>query len=237
MYFAFLGKLMALFDKLSQVLTTEITPDLIFNRKNENASTEVMYLEQLKQRHSMQKLGKRIHYDQSYLAELIHTAVLSCPSTLNLQTTRIVVLFSKAHTDFWNLVYEILEKQTPEHLFPATAIKIKQSLASYGTVLFFEDQEQIRKIQKDVPLDSVVIPFWSEQASGMAQYAVWMALTEVGLGANLNYYNPVIDYKTVQYLKVSSEWKLQTQLVFGSIEQDDVKNDSNKNQAEFMVLK
>ncbi len=52
---------MALFDKLSQVLTTEITPDLIFNRKNENASTEVMYLEQLKQRHSMQKLGKRIH--------------------------------------------------------------------------------------------------------------------------------------------------------------------------------
>lgn len=81
------------------------------------------------------------------------------------------------------------------------------------------------------------IPFWSEQTSGMAQYAVWMALAEVGLGANINYYNPVIDYKIAQHLKVSSEWKLQTQLVFGSIEQDDVKNDSNKNQAEFMVLK
>lgn len=139
---------MALFDKLSQVLTTEITPDLIFNRKNENASTEVMYLEQLKQRHSMKKLGKRIHYDQSYLAELIHTAVLSCPSALNLQTTRIVVLFSKAHTDFWNLVYEILEKQTPEHLFPATAIKSSNHWHRMERFYFLKIKNRLKKYKR-----------------------------------------------------------------------------------------
>ncbi|MCJ8161747.1 nitroreductase family protein [Acinetobacter zhairhuonensis] len=228
---------MALLDKLSQVLTTEITPDLIFNRKNEVALNEVSYLEQLKQRQSIQKLGKRTSHDPSYLTELIHAAVLSCPSALSLQSTRIVVLFAQAHTDFWNLVYEILEKQIPEQFFPVTAMKIKQSLGAYGTVLFFEDQEQIKNLQKNVPLDSAEMPFWSQQSSGMAQYAVWAALAEVDLGANFNYYNPVIDYKTAQFLKVSTEWKLQTQLVFGSVEQHIEKRSANKNQVEFMVLK
>ncbi|TCB68371.1 nitroreductase family protein [Acinetobacter sp. ANC 4178] len=228
---------MALLDKLSQVLTTEITTDLIFNRKNETDSKESDYLQQLQQRQSIQKLGKNLAYDQEYLTELIHTAALSCPSAVNMKTTRIVILFSKAHTEFWRLVQEIQKTQIPEHLFPAIAIKIQKCNAAYGTVLFFEDQTAIENLQKNSPLNSAELPLWSEQSSGMAQYAVWMALAEIGIGANFNYYSPSIDYKVAQYLKLSTKWKLQTQLVFGSIEQDAEYVEAVKKEADFLIFK
>ncbi|USE84656.1 nitroreductase family protein [Acinetobacter tibetensis] len=228
---------MALLDKLSQVLTTEITTDLIFNRKNETDSKESDYLQQLQQRQSIQKLGKNLAYDQIYLSELIHAAVLSCPSAVNMKTTRIVILFSKAHTEFWHLVQEIQKTQIPEHLFPAIAIKIQKCNAAYGTVLFFEDQTAIENLQKNSPLNSAELPLWSEQSLGMAQYAVWMALAEIGIGANFNYYSPSIDYKVAQYFKISTKWKLQTQLVFGSVEQDAEYVDATKKEAEFLVFK
>lgn len=228
---------MALLDKLSQVLTTEITTDLIFNRKNETDSKELNYLQQLQQRRCIQQLGKRVAHDQVYLTELIYAAALSCPSAVNMKTTRIVILFSKAHTEFWRLVHEIQKTQIPEHLFSATAIKIQKSNAAYGTVLFFEDQTAIENLQKNSPLNSTELPLWSEQSSGMAQYAVWMALAEIGIGANFNYYSPSIDYKVAQYLKLSTKWKLQTQLVFGSIEQDAEYVEAVKKEADFLIFK
>ena len=80
---------MALLDKLSQVLTTEITTDLIFNRKNETDSRESSYLLQLQHRRCIQQLGKRVAHDQAYLTDLIQAAVLNCPSALNMKTTQI----------------------------------------------------------------------------------------------------------------------------------------------------
>ena len=228
---------MALLDKLSQVLTTEITTDLIFNRKNETDSRESSYLLQLQQRRCIQQLGKRVAYDQAYLTDLIQAAVLNCPSALNMKTTRIVILFSKAHKDFWHLVQEIQKTQIPEHLFSATATKIQKCSAAYGTVLFFEDQTVIENLQKNSPLNSAELPLWSQQSLGMAQYAVWMALAEIGIGANFNYYNPSIDYKVMQYLKISTKWKLQTQLVFGSVEQDAEHLEATNKEAEFLVFK
>lgn len=228
---------MALLSKLSQVLTTEITSDLIFNRKNELNSSELSHLQQLQQRRSIKELGKHITYDQEFLIKLIEVAARSCPSALNLKSTRIVILFSQAHTDFWQLIREIQKTQTPEHLFQATAIKIQKCNAAYGTILFFEDQAVIANLKKNLPLNSMELPLWSEQSSGMAQYAVWSALVEIGLGANFNNYGSEIDYKVAQYLKIDTKWKLQTQLVFGSIEQDAEHKDTVKKEVEFMVFK
>ena len=41
---------------------------------------------------------------------------------------------------------------------------------------------------------------WSEQGHGMAEYATWLALTEAGLGATLQHYNPLIDAEVAQPL-------------------------------------
>ena len=54
----------------------------------------------------------------------------------------------------------------------------------------------------------------------MAQYAVWTALADSGIGACLQHYNPSIDSAVADYFKIDASWLLRAQLVFGSIEQD-----------------
>lgn len=34
---------------------------------------------------------------------------------------------------------------------------------------------------------------WTDQANGMLQLSMWSALRDLGQGANLQYYNPVVD--------------------------------------------
>ncbi|MDR1568677.1 MAG: nitroreductase family protein, partial [Streptococcaceae bacterium] len=57
-----------------------------------------------------------------------------------------------------------------------------------------------------------------EQSTGIASINVWTALSELGLGASLQHYNPVIDDAVAKVWDIPSNWKLRGQLVFGSIE-------------------
>ena len=99
-------------------------------------------------------------------------------------------------------------------------MKIDQYAAGFGTVLFYEDLRTIQQLQKKIPFNSEDFPIWSEQTSGMAQYAVWTALADSGVGACLQHYNPSIDSAVAQYLSIESSWLLRAQLVFGSIERE-----------------
>jgi uncharacterized protein len=47
---------------------------------------------------------------------------------------------------------------------------------------------------------------------------VWTALAEQNIGASLQHYNPIIDEEVAQTFDIPSTWKLNAQLVFGSIE-------------------
>ena len=49
----------------------------------------------------------------------------------------------------------------------------------------------------------------------MLQFAVWTALEEMGLGANLQHYNPLIDEPIKQIFDLPESWDLTAQLVFG----------------------
>ncbi len=60
-------------------------------------------------------------------------------------------------------------------------------------MLFYEDQAVVAGMQEQFALYADNFPVWSEQAGGMAQFAVWLALTEAGVGASLQHYNPVAD--------------------------------------------
>lgn len=50
----------------------------------------------------------------------------------------------------------------------------------------------------------------------MHQFAVWTALKEEGLGANLQHYNPLIDAKIAAEWNIPEDWDLGGQLVFGT---------------------
>lgn len=226
---------MALLHKIGQVLTTDLTKDLKFKKNHAEDLKQTTFIDQLKKRRSIYVLGKRVHLSQVYLAELIQEAVRSCPSAHNSQSTCIVILMGDSHHHFWNVVKEVQRKLVPAHIVAGAELKVDQCSAGFGTVLFYEDQQIIQQLQKKIPFDAAEFPIWSEQVSGMAQYAVWTCLADAGLGASLQHYNPSIDADISKVFEIPKHWLLRAQLVFGSIEEKVAEKEHYKDEERFMI--
>ena len=76
----------------------------------------------------------------------------------------------------------------------------------------------IKELQQKFPLYADNFPIFSEHSAGMAQYAVWTALAEAGIGASLQHYAPLIDAEVARTWDVPASWKLRAQMPFGSNE-------------------
>ncbi|WP_025151774.1 nitroreductase family protein [Morganella morganii] len=179
------------------------------------------FIELIKKRRTIYSLGNNLPVSQDRIAALIKEAVKHSPTAFNSQSSRVVVLFGENHKKLWNIVKETLRAIVPADAFAATESKIDNAfLSGAGTVLFFEDQSVVKGLQEQFALYADNFPIWSEQASGIAQFAVWTALSEENIGASLQHYNPVIDEQVSKAWDIPADWKLRAQLVFGSIEQE-----------------
>ena len=61
-------------------------------------------------------------------------------------------------------------------------------------------------------------PIWTQQSNGMLQINIWSALRELGIGANLQHYNPVIDEKVKALFNIPEYYQLIAQMPFGGID-------------------
>lgn len=84
-------------------------------------------------------------------------------------------------------------------------------------MLYFYDETVVSGLQEQFPLYAANFPVWANQANGMLQLAVWTALREKGIAANLQHYNPVIDERVKALFGVPASWKLIAQMPFGGI--------------------
>ncbi|MGR3978080.1 nitroreductase family protein [Acinetobacter sp. 1207_04] len=207
---------MTILTRLGQVLKTDISTDVIFKKKNIEEK-EYDLLADMRKRRSIYALSNRVSHSPEYLTELIKQAVRCCPSAQNAQSARVVILLEHAHYKFWEMVRNIQRNQLPERIFEGASVKLDRCSSAYGTVLFFEDQAVIQTLQKQKPLQAHNFEIWSEQTSGMVQFAVWTALSSTGLGASLHHYNPNINHETAKMFDLPDSWQFKSQLVFGSI--------------------
>ncbi|WP_335950739.1 nitroreductase family protein [Acinetobacter beijerinckii] len=176
------------------------------------------FLNSIKARRTIYAIGKNVSVDQATIEETIREAVKQSPSSFNSQTSRVVTLFGESHTNFWNIVRETLRKIVPAEAFEGTNAKIDSFSAGFGTALFYEDQDVVKGLQEQFALYADNFPVWSEHSSAIAQFATWTALSEIGIGASLQHYNPIVDAEVAETFDIPSNWKLRAQLVFGSIE-------------------
>lgn len=207
---------MTILSKIGHVLTTDLSKDLLFKRK-ENQSDEYQFLEELRKRRSIYHLGKKVTHSQEDLIAYIKEAVYCCPSVFNCQSARVVILVQNSHEQFWTMVKEIQKKYMHEKVYDGMALKIDDCIAAYGTILYFEDQNVLQKLQKLRPLQADDFEVWSEQSSGMVQFAVWSLLASLDLGAALHHYNPNINEQVLQQYDLPAHWQLKAQMTFGSI--------------------
>lgn len=76
--------------------------------------------------------------------------------------------------------------------------------------------DTVETLQKNFPSYAENFPIWSMQSAGMLQYAVWTALSQEGLGASLQHYNPLIDASVHAEFQLPASWKLLAQMPFGA---------------------
>lgn len=176
------------------------------------------FVNELKHRRSIYALGKNTELGEDAIEGLIKEVVRESPTAFNSQTQRIVTLFGKAHDKLWEITAAALKPLASPERFPKTLEKLQGFKAGKGTVLFFEDTDVVRDLQKQFPSYADNFPAWSEQSSGLTSENVWTALSEEHIGANLQHYNPVIDEAVAEEWHIPDNWKLRSQLVFGSIE-------------------
>jgi len=176
-------------------------------------------IEAIRKRRSQYALGATLPQPETQVTALIHEAVRLTPSSFNSQSSRTVVLYGDESRALWDIVKAELRKIVPADAFAATEAKVDSFAAGAGTVLFFEDQNVVTGLQEKFALYAENFPVWSEQASGMAQFAVWVALANAGIGASLQHYNPLIDAAVAARWNIPATWKLRAQMPFGSNEQ------------------
>ena len=140
------------------------------------------------------------------------------PSAFNSNTAHVVVLLGDNHQKLWDITYAELAKLLPTDEAKATTKgKIDNFAAAYGTILFFEDHNVVKGLQEQFSSYADNFPLWSEQSTGIASFAVWNALAEAGVGANIQHYNPLIDEKVAKEWNIPSNLVLRAQMPFGEI--------------------
>ena len=169
-------------------------------------------------RRSVYALGKNLPISEQEVIEIIDNAVKYSPSAFNSNTAHAVVLLGDNHQKLWDITYAELAKLLPTDEAEATTKgKIDNFAAAYGTILFFEDHNVVKGLQEQFPSYADNFPLWSEQSTGIASFAVWNALAEAGVGANIQHYNPLIDEKVANEWNIPSNLVLRAQMPFGEI--------------------
>lgn len=175
------------------------------------------FAEAMAHRRSYYSIGSDSSVLDEEIVHIIREAVKNVPSAFNSQSTRIVLLLGDEHKKLWNIVKETLKARISAEAFAKTEAKIDGCFASgHGTVLYFEDTSVVKKLQEAFPSYKDNFPTWSQHTSAMHQFAIWTMLEDMGLGASLQHYNPLIDDEVRRTWNLPGDWMLIAQMPFGT---------------------
>ncbi len=174
------------------------------------------FIEAISHRRSHYHLESISPVSTTHILETIDTILSVMPSPFNVQSARVVALFNEQHLALWDIVEQELKSRIPADLFERTHQKLHTAFRSgFGTILIYEDQAVLNKLRIDAPDYAENVSRWSEQSSGMLQFALWTALEDMGFGASLQHYNPLIDKAVSERWLINKSWQLIVQMPFG----------------------
>ncbi|MDN5358067.1 MAG: nitroreductase family protein [Candidatus Methanomethylophilaceae archaeon] len=170
-------------------------------------------------RRSYYGLGRNVGTSDEDIISAIEDAVKYTPSAYNSQSQCVAVMLGSEHEELWGIVEAALRRKIGDQRYQGpTEEKISRFRSAYGTVLFFDNMTRTCEMGDSHPSNVGNFPVWAQQSSGMLQYVVWTMLEDMGLGASVQHYNPLIDKQIKERWSLPSDWKLIAQMPFGSIE-------------------
>ena len=169
--------------------------------------------ETLKMRRSVYRIDKQLPVSDEVVIDLVRETTKLVPDAFNMKSQRVILALGDKHDILWETIYEAFGGKVSRE-------KINSFKSGYGTVLYFYDMDVVKGLQAQFPLYADNFPVWAQQSNGMLQISVWAGLREIGVGANLQHYNPVIDEAVKKLFDVPESWSLVAQMPFGGIAAD-----------------
>lgn len=172
----------------------------------------------LGERHSEYVLGTNVNQSPAEITELVQNVLQSVPSAMNSQTSRAVVFTGDSHARLWEIL-ETTQKEVLGDMFANYQGIFQGAKTGFGTIVFFEDHDAIKA---GIPANEERQNLYKEQHAAIAEYATWLALREIDLGASLQHFN--IGYKEGfdksirEEFNLPESWEMNAQMPFGSIE-------------------
>ncbi len=162
----------------------------------------------LEKRRTHYNLGKNLVVGEDSIINTIEKLTELTPDAFNMKSSRVVVALGEKQNELWDSIYDVFEGMVPRE-------KIDGFKNAAGTILYFYDNEIVKGLQDKFPLYADNFPKWAMQSSAMLQINVWTELSNMGLGANLQHYNPVIDKKMREIFDLPDSYELIAQMPFG----------------------
>lgn len=180
--------------------------------------------EALRQRRSYYNIEKTLPVDKQKVIRLVEDCTELVPDAFNMKSSRVVVVTGERHQELWDKIDGLFGGKVPKE-------KINGFRAGAGTILYFYDGSVVKSLQDRFPAYAHNFPVWANQASAMLQISIWTGLREMGIGASLQHYNPVIDKMVQEFCQVPEDYVLIAQMPFGGIvsepnpkEKENIKN-------------
>lgn len=167
-------------------------------------------VESLKKRRSYYNINKDLPLSIEDVEKQIKTVTELVPDAFNMKSSRLVILFGEKQEQLWDLIFNSFGGKVSRE-------KIDSFKAGTGTILFFYEDTVVKGLQEKFPLYAENFPIWANHSSGMLQLSLWAALRELGIGASLQHYNPVIDKAVKEAFGIPEEYIMIAQMPFGGI--------------------
>lgn len=178
-----------------------------------------LMMRMLEERRSEYVLAPEWVSSEKDVEELVGKVLQTVPSHFNCQNVRMVLLKGEAHKTHWKLVEQMLIERIGKEAYESdTKEKFETSFFSgAGTILFFDDTTVTKGMIEKFPRYAPNFPLWAQQVMGSHQFAVWMGLTQLGFGANLQHYVGMDDQRIREQFGIPDEWALIGQMPFGKV--------------------
>lgn len=167
----------------------------------------------LQKRRSVYALNCNLPVSEEAVSDLVKKVTELVPDAFNMKSQRVIIALGDKQDVLWDGIYDAFGGKVARE-------KIDSFKAAYGTILYFIDDNTVKALQEKFPSYAENFPVWAQQANGMLQINIWAGLAELGVGANIQHYNPVIDHLVKDMFQVPDGYRLIAQMPFGSVESE-----------------
>ncbi|KAJ5178873.1 hypothetical protein N7492_002083 [Penicillium capsulatum] len=188
------------------------------------------YPEAVKHRRSISGVTDKISVSDDRIVEIVNDVIQICPSSWNMQSTRIFVTLGNEHKKFWDTVISAAKpsflKSQGEEAWKRNEQRFKYFRDAYGTNPFVFTKlavsgrflsSKTTHPSRSCMNGSLTSPFtvfetFAEHSNAMHQITLWIALELEDLGASLqhSHFVPGVEFG------ILSSWSVKAEIVFGA---------------------